>query len=124
MSRIVACLLIVVFFFLVAMNILGAQSKPISLDVVPRTFFCNSWERLQARILVRIEPNEENRYLQVAYSSDVGESGSSLSELDGEKAPLSYTRYVWVNCNDYLFTACVMRTQGKTFCSKQEVHPP
>lgn len=124
MHRLFACFMTVVFALLIACNIFGQESKPVTIDVAPRAFICSSWTRLQVRVLMRIDPNKDNRFLHFAYSSDVGESGSSLIELSGEEAPLSYSRYVWINCQYYLFTACVLRTGGKRFCARQELKPP
>lgn len=122
--KLVSCFLIMVFFLLVGCNVFGQKPSPIALNVMPITLMCNNYQRVIVRVLIHIDPHKDNRYLHFAYASDVGESGSSLYELNGEKAPLSYTRYIQVNCQYYLFTACVLRTQGKKFCSKMEVHPP
>lgn len=124
LQRLVSCFFLLMFFLLVGLNVWGQKQEPVTIDVVPRVFACTEWEKFQVRVLIRVEPNDANRYLQFAYSSPTGISGSSLQELDGQKAALAYTRYVNVDCHYYLFSACVLRTQGKKFCAKQEVQPP
>lgn len=122
--RLVACFLVVFGVILVGCNIYGDQNKPITLSIMPTLLSCSQYQRVMVRVLIRVEPHQDNRYLHFAYTSDVGESGSSLIELNGMESPLSYTKYVQVNCAYYLFTACVLRTQGKRFCDKQEARPP
>lgn len=122
-SRLVSCILVAFFICLVGCNVFG-QAKPITLDLLPNILFCTPQERVALRVLIRIDPNKDNRYLHLTWTAPKGESGSSLIQMEAETAPLSYVRIVTLNCDFYLIRACLLRTQGKRLCASRELYPP
>lgn len=66
------------------------------------------------RVDARVEHNAENRLLSIAWTSDVGSTGSTLRELAGEDAPLVTT--LWLRdqpAAHYLFVATLINKLGK-----------
>lgn len=71
-------------------------------------------QRGDVRVEVRTPRHQDNRLLEIAWSSDVGTAGRTLRPLDGEDAPVLQTLDLpGTPAANYLFIATVFNRLGK-----------
>lgn len=98
------------------------QPREITLTVSPMTFVCNEFKPEYVMTKTRIEPDTDNRKASLNWGSSIGESGSTVWDLD-EHSAITFFRKVRIDCAFYNFEACVYRV-NKKFCDRIQVHPP
>ncbi len=106
--------------FYLAFLLLSVKEAKISLNVYPRFLVCIPSQSPTIRITTRIERHPDNRELTVTWESDMGMSGSSFDQLNGENSPAVFTIFREVNCATYTVKSCLTRG-GKKHCVSVEV---
>jgi len=93
---------------------------PVTLNVMPKFMACIPSARPTIRMIVRIARHKANRHMSLSWTSPTGQSGLTLTQLDGLEAPEAFTIFRDINCADYVVQACLYRTTVK-FCAPIEV---
>lgn len=93
----------------------------ILLTVSPRQTMAPAYKSTYVRAAWRIAQHADNRFWSLAWGSDIGASGSSLGQMEGEAARVHYEQIVEVETGGYTFECCVYRSNRQRYCDRQDV---
>ena len=93
-------------------SLFGAE-PPVTLVLSPQANLCLQGNYV--KVTWRIPKNLDNRWYSVAWAANFGISGSTFKEMN-DASPITYERMVELECDDYVFEACVYRRDRSKKC--------
>ena len=131
MRKIATIFVVTLIVLCITRSVSAQDQKAVTITADPINRVVSSpRERVNIRVIIRIEPNRNNRNLIFEYDSEDGEYGRKDIQLDGENSPrifnISDARYFGregflLSAGHYKLRATVERSTGKNEVASVEV---